>query len=571
MEGRRATACDSAFVGAIVFLSFVAYVGELGFYSDDWDLLAKMAGARDTSFAGIFSSIDAPLVAMRPGQVAYFSLLFKAFGLNPFGYHVVNGIVLIALAIVCYMVLRGLGESRAVAVSIALVYSLSPNYSTDRFWFAAFAHTLSMVLYGVSLYATLRSLRAADRLAAGAWATASAAALALSALCFEVPLPFFLITAFVIWRAPCRPVGEQRLDALRWARGVNLTSTLVTVGAMVAFKLATARRFDSSTLPFSEQVANILSRAFDMKPAVAGSYGLNVRHALEANFGEYGIRLPQTVATIAGDMATPALLFLCGFVLVLVFAYLYVVAGGPAKSMLRPAFHRHESARLMVVGITVFCLGYAIFLTNSNIQFTPTGIGNRANIGAALGVALVLVSIAHTMSGLLPVRPWRTPAFCLLIAALCGSELLIDNAIAAHWVAAYRREGEILASIHKRIPVLPPQSTVILAGTCPYDGPAIVFESNWDLAGALRLMYGDATLNADVATSHLEVDERGVTTMIYSVPKRYEFGESVILYDYDSNAVTRLTDSPTARAHLIPPNGNRDCPPGYEGLGSAAW
>ena len=41
-------------------------------------------------------------------------------------------------------------------------------------------------------------------------------------------------------------------------------------------------------------------------------------------------------------------------------------------------------------------------------------------------------------------------------------------------------------------------------------------------------MYGDATLNADVATSHLEVDERGVTTMIYSVP-------------------------------------------GYEGLGSAAW
>jgi acyl-coenzyme A synthetase/AMP-(fatty) acid ligase len=37
MEGRRASACDSAFVGAIVFLSFVAYVGELGFYSDDWD------------------------------------------------------------------------------------------------------------------------------------------------------------------------------------------------------------------------------------------------------------------------------------------------------------------------------------------------------------------------------------------------------------------------------------------------------------------------------------------------------------------------------------------------------
>jgi hypothetical protein len=46
MDGRRATACDAAFVSAIVFLSFVAYVGQLGFYSDDWDLLAKMASAR---------------------------------------------------------------------------------------------------------------------------------------------------------------------------------------------------------------------------------------------------------------------------------------------------------------------------------------------------------------------------------------------------------------------------------------------------------------------------------------------------------------------------------------------
>jgi len=84
-------------------------------------------------------------------------------------------------------------------------------------------------------------------------------------------------------------------------------------------------------------------------------------------------------------------------------------------------------------------------------------------------------------------------------------------------------------------------------------------------------MHGDATLKADVATSHVEVDEPGLTTMVYSVSKRYEFGESVILYDSNAEAVTTLTDSATASAHLTPPHRNRDCLPGYEGLGSAAW
>jgi len=35
--------------------------------------------------------------------------------------------VLTGLAILCYMVLRELGESRVVAIAIAIVYSLSPR------------------------------------------------------------------------------------------------------------------------------------------------------------------------------------------------------------------------------------------------------------------------------------------------------------------------------------------------------------------------------------------------------------------------------------------------------------
>ena len=42
-------------------------------------------------------------------------------------------------AALLYLVLRRLQPSRTLAFAVALVYVLLPNYSTDRFWFAAFA------------------------------------------------------------------------------------------------------------------------------------------------------------------------------------------------------------------------------------------------------------------------------------------------------------------------------------------------------------------------------------------------------------------------------------------------
>ena len=53
----------------VAILSIVPYVGRVGFYSDDWDHLARMDLAPDQSLAGLFRSLDTEWVRMRPAQL----------------------------------------------------------------------------------------------------------------------------------------------------------------------------------------------------------------------------------------------------------------------------------------------------------------------------------------------------------------------------------------------------------------------------------------------------------------------------------------------------------------------
>ena len=94
---------------------------------------------------------------MRPVQFLYLAALYKAFGTDPLGYHVVNTLVLAAGAVLFYLVLRRLGLSRVLALAVPLVYALLPHYSTNKLWMAAFQIGLSMTLYFLSLYADLRA------------------------------------------------------------------------------------------------------------------------------------------------------------------------------------------------------------------------------------------------------------------------------------------------------------------------------------------------------------------------------------------------------------------------------
>lgn len=555
---------DSLFISLLVQLSLLLYVGRLGFYSDDWAFLGWMTNASDRTLSGLFAAIYSPQVWMRPVQGIYIAASYWFFGPNPLGYHLLNGLVLNATLILFYLCLREIGLTRLLAVAIPAVYGLLPHYSTERFWLAAFGYTLTMAAYFVSLLADLKAVQyRGSRF--WRWRLVGLGALILSGLGYEVALPLFLLNPFLA-RHRSQQLGltldQKQRAAWKWV--AILASNILAVALIVVFKVQTTIRLGNQT----DAVGYfywILRKAIalDYGP---NDYGFNLKRALTLNFGDYGLRLPGVVLTILHNYANLNSVVLATLVGLLVFAYISRV-GGQTKT----GFHSWSGmVRLVVIGLVVFLLGYAIFLTNYDIQFTPTGIANRTGMAAAVGVAIVFVGAIGSLGVFLP-QSFRLHFFALGIALLCASGLLINNTLASFWTEAYRQENAVLASIHREFPTLPSHGSLILDGICPYNGPAIVFESNWDLQGALMMYYRDPTLNADVVTPNLKVEEDGISTVIYgSNKKKYPYGTNLFIYDFRRNSKNELTDVEQARRYFnaLDSNISGNCPPAHEGLGA---
>jgi len=267
---------------------------------------------------------------------------------------------------------------------------------------------------------------------------------------------------------------------------------------------------------------------------------------------------------ILKEYPDPAILALGGILGLIVFSYLYRAATQTKGE----AINQSAMLKCIACGVVVFALGYAIFLTNDQVIFSPTGIGNRTAIAAAAGIALSWVGGLGWISRFLPVRYWQQRMFCALIALLCVSGFLINNTIATFWIDAYRQERMILTDILQQFPSLPPGSTLILDGICPYDGPAIVFESHWDLAGALMTSYRDYTIQADVVTPNLQVEEDAVSTSLYSVKYRYPY-RKLFIYHFGRKRAYSIQDADAARRYFrtFSQDNSNGCPDGYAGHG----
>jgi hypothetical protein len=547
---------DCLFLTGAVALSFASYAQHLGFYSDDWAFLGRYATALDQTLNGLVRASISDLIAMRPVQVWLFAGLYRLFGMEPLGYHLFNGVLLVASALLLYAITRELRVARTIGLPVALVYSLLPNYSTDRYWYAAFMITLSMTTCFASIAADLKAVTAPPRECVG-WKVLSVAALLVSALAYEVALPVFLIVPFLMlwrmWREDPRLPRRRLVQA-----AVLILINIALLTGVGAFKLRATVRLGAQQ-GLRAQIADI-ARLAARRNLPYGHYGLNVYSAVRVHFGDYGLKLPASAEAV-GRTAPSAVLWLTVAFGLLAFAYLVgALRDDPWPSLA-------EWSALVPLGLIVFGLGYAIFLTNYNVQFTPTGIANRTAIAATLGAALVIVGSCGLLVVWLPARRLVRLTFTALIAAVATCGFLVINSVAAQWVAAYGVERRVLSGIRRQFPLLPPNSTLILDGVCPYIGPAIVFESYWDLAGALQALYREETLSADVATAHLVVGDEGVITSIYGLRKTYPYSTTLLLYNAGSGVTRPLTDPATARAYFEEPMNELSCPRGQEGVG----
>ncbi len=439
------------------------------------------------------------------------------------------------MTVLFFLVLRELRLPRLLAVAVPAVYVLLPHYSTNRFWFAAFGYALSIALFFLALYADLRAARTSGpRLVA--WKSLALAATVAACFGYEVVLPFFVLVPLV-----------SEWHARRHRRRLGRVETLVLHGATLAIvALAVAYKSANATAGFAGAAEYYLKQLF---------FG-----SLTISFGSYGFALPEAVWWGVRELDATGI-GVAVLVIALVFGYLLRLARLDGQLLSAKGW-----IALALGGLAVFALGYAIFLTTVRILFTSTGIANRSTMAGTVGVAIVFVAALGLLSVRFPASA-RPVGFAAMTAALCGAGFVVNNGIARAWVEAWEDERRVLTAIRAVMPDPRPGTTVLLHGVCPYHGPAIVFESNWDLEGALRAYYRDPTLEADTTETTITLGRRGISTLLYGViPAYYRYSERLLLFDA-AHGELRPIRSRRAFVDYVEQVGSTRCPRGEAGKG----
>jgi hypothetical protein len=516
---------DCLFLALVVLLSLILYIGDLGFYSDDWDFLRRFIFSPNQSFVGLFQSAYFPLVWMRPVQILYLTGLYWLFGLHPLGYHLVNVAILVSGIVLFYLVLRELEQERVLALAVAVLYALLPSYSENRFWMASFQITLSMSLYFLSLYSDLRALQSGPK-GVWCWKLLSTLSLVGSTLAYEIFIPLFLCNPLIIWyrKRQLYKSGEQ-INRVKLAvlLGINLPILIL----IVFFKVAVTIRL----------------RNLDFEEHIVWFFQL-IKEAIIVSYVHYGIALPHTISKILVEHFNGSVLAVGGLLALVLAMYLYLIA----RQSITDLPSRAKMCGLTACGLAIFGIGYAIFLTGKDAPIKA--IHNRATIAAAIGVALSQIGVLTWLtSTFLPTADLRKRCFCVPVSVLCMGGFLINNTVASFWVAAYRQEQEVLAHIRRQFPALPVGSTLILDGVCRYIRGVPVFESNYDLAGALQIAYKNPTLGADVVRPNFRVTHNGLVTLLYDEEHQYPY-ERLLVYNLSREIVYRLDDAEAAHRYF---------------------
>ena len=524
MVAQRSVAVDALCVAGITVLSALPYLAGLGFYGDDWSLLARFAGDR----SGWFEEATRDVFVARPVQGLYFAGLYELFGLRPLGHHIVNTLVLSVCAALFYLLLVRLRFGRALAFAAAILFIMLPQLSTVRVWFAAFQIPLSLALMLISIHCQLSFARRRSR----AWLAGAIVAAVLSIAAYEIFAPILAgFAAGLLFLSSRRAPRAQRKRSL-----VSAAAVLGIVVLAAAYKLMFSGRTGDVVDPHRYVAGLIQFFRVDYDWRVDSS--LNLFATTSAHFW----------APVRGYWTGAQGLFSgnAGAQVTIIAIFVAAVAWWRLNSADQPA-GTPAPRRLLALGIAAFVLGNVTFLIVPAVAFTSTGIGNRVHVAAALGVAAIFTAIIALLTAAAPVRV-RGIIFNAAIAVVTASALVRLASIERYWAEAPAIQERILAAARADLRQLPAQATVIMDGVCPYHGPALVFEA-WDVGGALTLALG-RRIRGDVVSSRMTATASGLMTSLYDDPRFFPYGERLYIYNPAARRLYRINDRPAAARYF---------------------
>jgi hypothetical protein len=512
---------------ALSLAVFAAHIANGGFISDDWWQHADTRRFR--AAFGLFGAIrefhDEVPIRGRPVEAFVTTVLHNALGEGPRPY-VVWAVVAWALAATLfYVLLRQVGLERIHAGAIAGLAVLFPAGDSSRFWSTASIYSVTAIFFLLGAVIALRGMRERGRRAIVLHGVADVCFL-LSLLTHEVAAVAMLFTVLLY-----RLRGQWSAAVRRW--GADLATLAVAAG--ISFGLGVERKVQ----PLSAQLdhAKVIVREARVLFVTTG-------------VPDGPVRLPMLI------------------VLVL------IVSGAAVWRFLPetdPA--RREIGRWLIGcagGVLAIAAAYAPYVA-ATAYYSPipySAPANRVNILATPGFALLFYALAMLAAVLLlrHLPHWRLWATGLAIVMAVG--------LAATWARHLDREREvwnhasargrtILDSLQRAVPSPPPGTTVYLFGTEQRIEDVPVFESSWDLDGAVKLLWDDPTLRGipwPSVTGHFNPgtgsEGRGVSCGPQSVqPHGLPFGREhespygqAVFVDVGTDTVTWIRNRSACRA-----------------------
>jgi len=544
---------DCLFLFGTILLSSVPYLARLGFYSDDWGYQAALAPTSGQSLGTMFNALlasDANLL-IRPVQAALLALEFKTFGRHPLPYHIACTVMLGLVSILLYFLLTELRAGRLLGLVIALVFGLLPHYSTDRIWISSQQAVLSMAFALLGICGLMRSVRPEVQ-RPSAWVAFGALALVLSFLSYEVAAGLIFATVGVIaWRR-YHELTRHRKRTLAGLTGLACATAVLFVVGILKIRMQTRMSYHHH---FFTHLGALIWHA--------------IIQAVQFNFWTYGLHMPAVLAALYRQSALSVIAFgSAATITCLVAAYLLREVGS------REIPSRRTCLWLMILGFVLFGLGFALFFPSLDVDFSSVGTSNRIAIVSALGACCTLIAIVGLACSVLTTQRARARAFSLAIGVFCGMNSLVVSGIGSYWGKATAQQSAILRSVSTNVRSLPRKSVLLLDGFCRYSGPGVVFETDWDATGAIRLTLGDDSLVSDVVSSNLHFEEAAAATTMYgNAEGHYPYGNNLFVYNVRNETLTSLPSQETAIDYLrtMNPTGDSGCPPAHEGRGEKTF
>ena len=293
-------------------------------------------------------------------------------------------------------------------------------------------------------------------------------------------------------------------------------------------------------------------------------FGRFIEEAFRVGYGYYGVQLPYTAVIHSLEHLSLVGLVVGAVTSALIFGYFQRLKFPLAER--RPPFF----LAYVVAGIVVFGIGYGIFVSNRNVAIGVTaGLGNRIAVASTIGVAVSLITGLAWLSLVARTERARKTLFTGLVTLFCTAGFLTNNSLASLWIDSYQKQQAVLDDLRERFPEMPSGTTFILDGVCPYSGPVVVFETDWDLRGALQSMHGDKTILADVVGPYMRATAEGLVTSLYGYETSYPYTEQMIVYDFERKTTHPLPDLDAACEYFTTiSEGPARCPRGRPGHGA---